>query len=86
MLTVFDQGDLFYQTCNKPQLNSLQNKCLRAVYVCKNWPGTKLAHQQCKLILCEDRRKIALLKHAHLLAANPLNLKNQDPRRVEISG
>lgn len=85
VLSLFDLGCLFYHCSNKNTLQglqTLQNKGLRIVYLKKNWPGTDIAHKNCKLLTIKARRELYLLKYAHLRSFNHLNLKNHSSRNL----
>lgn len=85
ILPYFDQGSLFYNSCNKEYLNSLQslqNKCLRLVYSNNNWPGTIAAHTQSNLLNMSDRRHLMMLKYAHIKSFKRANLKDHAIRSL----
>lgn len=81
ILCYFDQGDLFFNAGGKKQLQSLQvlqNRCLRIIFGKRNWPGIEQAHIRCNLLFVKDRRYLSLLKYAHLLSFNQLNLRGRN--------
>lgn len=88
IIPFFDQGSPFYTSANKNSLKalqSLQNKALRIIYTKKKWPGTEIAHSECKLLNTDDRRTFFMLKYAHNLSYNPVNIKPPTGRALRSS-
>lgn len=80
ILTFFDQGDIFYHAASKDQLQglqTLQNKCLKKIFMKKDWPGTENTHKRCNLLYVADKRKLSLVKFAHIISYRPENMREE---------
>lgn len=68
ILSYFDIGDIFYNSCNKTtllKLQKLQNTALHCIYKCNYETPTSELHTKANLFLASDRRCLNLSAMAH---------------------
>lgn len=85
ILPFIDLGCIFYVACDKARqqsLQTLQNRCLRAIIGRKLWSNTTDAHTLCKLQTVGQRQKLFLLKFGHKLSFKPSNLVRHQARTL----
>lgn len=85
IIPYFYLGNLWYNAANEQivrGLQTIQNKCIRIIYGTKCKSNIEKALTELNIFKIQDRSKLSLLKHAHVMSRTPGNLVKHTGRSL----